>query len=148
MRHLFAGHADNLEAHGGMLSRETVHRVQIEQMQPCLDNRPATDDVYFCVECGRNAEHIAWTLEHFQYLFPSLGIRAKEIHSPRFEKVEASTRVPLHENHLARWKSFRPAMGGDGPQHHWIEIGKLRGRRQDRKYCVTRIHKRSQVTRQ
>ena len=145
VRHVFAGRTNHLEADGRMFSRDTVHRVHVELMQPRLGHRPGADDVCSRAERGRDAEHVTRTFEHFQDLFAPLGIHAKEFHSPGFENAQVPARVPLHKNHLAGHKDFRPAAGGDGSQHHWIKVGELWGRRHERNYCITRIHRCSKA---
>src|SRR3990170_3532859 len=124
-RHMLAGSGDQLEGHGRMLLRETVHRVHVEDTQPRPGHRHAVNNVPLGAKGRWNAEGIALTIEHPQDLLPPLGIHPTELHPPRFEDVEMVTGVPLHEDDLARPEGLRVAAGGEGLQSVRTETSKI-----------------------
>src|SRR5881397_1797611 len=68
VRHMLASSGDQLKAHGRMLPREPIHRVHVEQAEPCLGRRPGADDMPPGAERGCDAERVSWAIEYFEDL--------------------------------------------------------------------------------
>jgi len=140
VRHMLARNGEQLEAHGRMFPHETVHRVDVEQTQPCLGRCPGADDMPPRAERGADAECVSRAIEHPEDLLPPRGIGPVELYPPRFEDAEVQTGISLHEHVLARRNQLRSAADGDGLQNRWIELGKIRDGLQNRKHRITCVH--------